>query len=221
MKKSVSSSASVISERDKTKLSSLLNKYLGENQQLLVQKTEMGGTQAYVGSVTLEWFAQRVHFASFLPLLRSKYNPDTDNIEIDAASIDDIQQRPLDWSRQAPLVQYLAARKNHKFPPILAVINQPWVEKNKAPEWDRKKRAKKSTTDFTPLDDDGEFGLLDIDADNVTIYALDGQHRLMAVQGLMEITTKRIFGGTIQLQMNGRRLLVLEEIKDVMLPHFP
>jgi len=186
MKKSASEPAAVTSQ-DKKKFSSLFAKYLGENQQLLVQKTEMGGTEAYVGSVTLEWFASQVRFASFLPLLRNKYNPDTDNIEIDASSIDDIQQRPLDWSRQAPLVQYLAARKNHKFPPVLAVISQPWVNDSKASEWDSKGRAKKSTTDFTTLDDDGKLGLLDISEENVTIYALDGQHRLMAVQGLMEM----------------------------------
>ncbi|MEA5596526.1 DGQHR domain-containing protein [Rivularia sp. UHCC 0363] len=187
MKKTVSESAVAITSQDQKKFSALLTKYIGANQQLLVQKTEMGGTQAYVGSVTLEWFAGQVHFASFLPLLRNKYNPDTDNIEIDASSIDDIQQRPLDWSRQAPLVQYLAARKNHKFPPVLAVISQSWVDNSQASEWDSKGRATKSTTDFTALDEDGKFGLLDISEENVTIYALDGQHRLMAVQGLMEI----------------------------------
>ena len=186
MKKSASEPIAVTSQ-DKKKFSSLFAKYLSENEQLLVQKTQMGGTEAYVGSVTLEWFASQVRFASFLPLLRNKYNPDTDNIEIDASSIDDIQQRPLDWSRQAPLVQYLAARKNHKFPAILAVISQPWVDDYKSTEWDSEGRAKKSTTDFTSLDDDGKLGLLDISEENVTIYALDGQHRLMAVQGLMEI----------------------------------
>ncbi|MEM9926901.1 MAG: DGQHR domain-containing protein [Cyanobacteria bacterium P01_D01_bin.50] len=187
MKNSASTSPEVISSQDKKKFSSLLSKYVSENQQLLVQKTEMGGSQAYVGSVTLEWFASQVRFASFLPLLQSKYNPDTDNIEIDADSIDDIQQRPLDWSRQAPLVQYLAARKNHKFPPVLAVISQPWVDNPQASEWDSNGRAEKSTTEFTTLDNNGQFGLLDISEKNVTIYALDGQHRLMAVQGLMEI----------------------------------
>ncbi|MBP5971620.1 DGQHR domain-containing protein [Brasilonema sp. CT11] len=173
--------------KDKQVLTLLLEKFLGKKDQILVQKTQMGGTEAYVGSVTLEWFAGRVHFASSLPLLQKKYNPETDNIEIDADSIDEIQQRPLDWSRQAPLVQYLAARKNHKFPPVLVVINQMWVDNPKATEWDRQERAKKSTTNFTPLDKDGKVGLLNISEDDVTIYALDGQHRLMGVQGLMEL----------------------------------
>jgi hypothetical protein len=85
------------------------------------------------------------------------------------------------------LVQYLAARRNHKFPPVLVVINQSWVDDSKATEWDSEGLATKSTTDFTPLDKDGKVGLLNISEDNVTIYALDGQHRLMGVQGLMEL----------------------------------
>ncbi|MBO3457748.1 DGQHR domain-containing protein [Aetokthonos hydrillicola Thurmond2011] len=172
---------------DKQVLALLLDKAIGKKDQVLVQKTEMGGSEAYIGSTTLEWFAGRVRFASALPLLQQKYNSQTDNVEIDAESIDEIQQRPLDWSRQLPLAQYLAVRKNHKFPPVLVVINQPWVDNPKAPEWDEKGRATKSTTEFTPLDKDGNLGLLNLCEENVTIYALDGQHRLMGVQGLMEL----------------------------------
>lgn len=173
--------------KDKNLLACVLNKYLGSNDQILVQKTQMGGIQAYIGSVTLEWFASRVDFASCLPLLQKKYNPQTDNVEIDADSIDEIQQRPLDWSRQAALVQYLATRQHHKFPPVLVVINQPWVDNPKAPEWNSQGQATTSTTEFTPLDKDGQFGLLNLSQENVNIYALDGQHRLMGVQGLMEL----------------------------------
>jgi DGQHR domain-containing protein len=182
-------------EQDKQVLAALLEKFLADKNQLLVQKTQMGGTEAYVSSVTLEWLAQRVKFASSLPLLQKKYNPQTDNIEIDADSIEEIRQRPLDWSRQAPLAQYLAARKNHKFPPVLVVINQPWVDNAKAAEWDSEGRAKQSTTNFTPLDEDQKIGLLNISENDITIYALDGQHRLMGVQGLMEL----IRSGKLQL----------------------
>ena len=173
--------------RDRKLLTLLLENYLQKQDRILVQKTEMGETQAYVGSVTLEWFALRVHFASCLPLLQQKYNPKTDNVEIDADSIDEIQQRPLDWSRQVPLAHYLVARKNHKFPPVLVVINQPWVDNPKAAEWDSEGRATKSTNDFIPLDPDGKVGLLNVSDEDVTVYALDGQHRLMGVQGLMEL----------------------------------
>lgn len=173
-------------KQEKQALALLLDRFLSRNDQILVQKIEMGGTEAYIGSVTLEWFASRVRFASRLPLFRPKFNPDTQNIEIDAETIEEIQQRPLDWSRQAPLAQYLAARKHHKFPPVLVVINQPWVDNYEAEEWGNNGKAIKSTADFMPLDKDGKAGLLNVSED-VTIFALDGQHRLMGVQGLMEL----------------------------------
>ena len=181
--------ASQILEREnqeKQALALLLDRYLARNDQIMVQKVEMGGTEAYIGSVTLEWFARRVRYASQLPLLRQKFNPTTQNVEIDAESIEEIQQRPLDWSRQASLTQYLAARKNHKFPPVLVVVNQPWVDNPKSEQWDSNGRVLKSAAEFTPLDKDGKVGLLDVSQD-VTIFALDGQHRLMGVQGLMEL----------------------------------
>lgn len=182
--------ASQILEREtqeRQALALLLDKHLARNDQLLVQKIEMGGKEAYIGSVTLEWFAGRVGFASRLPLLQQKFNPETENVEIDAQSIEEIQQRPLDWSRQAPLAQYLAARKNHKFPPVLVVLNRPWVDNPKAAEWNVDRRATVSVTDFTPLDKDNKVGLLDVSAERVSIFALDGQHRLMGVKGLMEL----------------------------------
>lgn len=181
--------ASQILEREnqeKQALALLLDRYLARNDQLLVQKIEMGGTEAYIGSVTLEWFGGRVRFASRLPLFRQKFNPEKDNVDIDAENIEAIQQRPLDWSRQAPLAQYLAVRTTHKFPPVLVVVNQPWVDNPNAPEWDANGRALKSAAAFTPLDKEAKVGLLDISPD-VTIFALDGQHRLMGVQGLMEL----------------------------------
>lgn len=187
-------------KRDRQALALLLDQHLARNDQLLVQKIEMGGSEAYIGSVTLEWFAGRVGFASRLPLLHQKYNPETENVEIDAESIEEIQQRPLDWSRQAPLAQYLAARKNHKFPPVLVVLNQPWVDNPKATEWDAERCATVSATNFTPLDKDGRVGLLDV-SERVSIFALDGQHRLMGVKGLMEL----IQTGRLQLYRKDKK----------------
>lgn len=172
--------------QEKEELALFLNRYLSKKDQIIVQKTQMGGSEAYIGSVTLEWFASSVCFASRLPLFDRKLNPETDNVEIDSETIDEIQQRPLDWSRQAPLAQYLAVKKSHKFPPVLVVINQPWVDNPNAEEWDGNGRAIKSVTDFIPLDKYGKIGLLDL-SQEVAIFALDGQHRLMGVQGLMEL----------------------------------
>ncbi|BCX07350.1 MAG: hypothetical protein KatS3mg066_1209 [Fischerella sp.] len=43
--------------KDKQLLAILLERFMNQKDSILVQKTEMGGTEAYVGSVTLEWFA--------------------------------------------------------------------------------------------------------------------------------------------------------------------
>jgi DGQHR domain-containing protein len=171
--------------REQQALAELLDRYLGKDDRLLVQKTQMGNTEAFIGSVTLEWLDSRVRFAAQLPLFRQKFDPHTDNVVRDAETIEEIQQRPLDWSRQAPLAQYLAARKSHKFPAVLVVVSPPWVDDPKAPEWDDQGRALKSAADFSALDNNGTVGLLNLK--DVAIFALDGQHRLMGVQGLMSL----------------------------------
>jgi DGQHR domain-containing protein len=153
---------------------------------ILVQRTQMGGSEAFIGAVTLEWFARRVKFASELGLLRDKYSTQTQNVAIDSESIEMLQQRPLDWTRQAPLVEYLAARTTHKFPPVLVVTSRDWVDNIHAPEWGRGGKATTAAATFTPLEGNERVGWLEV-GDEVQIYALDGQHRLMGVQGLMEL----------------------------------
>jgi DGQHR domain-containing protein len=154
--------------------------------EILVQRTNMGGSEAYIGSVTLQWLADRVRYASEMNLLSEQYQPKDRNITIDSQSIEIIQQRPLDWSRQAALVQYLAGRTTHKFPPVLVTIERDWVDNIHAPEWGRGGKASESAAMFMPLDGNNSFGLLDV-GESMRIYALDGQHRLMGVQGLMEL----------------------------------
>ncbi len=121
-----------------------------------------------------------------MSLLSDRSNSAKKNITIDSDTIEVIQQRPLDWSRQASLVQYLAGRTTHKFPPVLVTIDRAWIDNIHAPEWGRGGKATESAAVFTPIDGKGEIGLLDI-GEAARIYALDGQHRLMGVQGLMEL----------------------------------
>jgi DGQHR domain-containing protein len=154
--------------------------------EILVQRTNMGGSEAYIGSVTLQWLADRVKYASEMSLLSEQHQPKDNNIAIDSESIEVIQQRPLDWSRQAALVQYLAGRTTHKFPPVLVTIDRDWVDNIHAGEWGRGGKATDSAAMFMPIDGNNSFGLLDV-GESVRIYALDGQHRLMGVQGLMEL----------------------------------
>ncbi|WP_013324693.1 DGQHR domain-containing protein [Gloeothece verrucosa] len=172
--------------QEKEALALLLDRYLSKSDRLLVQKTQMGTSEAYLGSVTLEWLAARVCFASQLPLFQQKFDPKTNNIIRDAQTIEQLQQRPLDWSRQAHLAQYLATRKHHKFPPVLAVISPHWVNDPNAEAWGSGKSAQIPAVNFTPLDPQQNLGLLDV-SENFSIFALDGQHRLMGIQGLMEL----------------------------------
>lgn len=157
-----------------------------KTDRLLVQKTQMGTTEAYLGAVTLEWLARRVGFASQLPLFQPHLDRQTQNVERGTDTAETIIQRPLDWSRQAPLAQYLATRPSHKFPPLLVVLSPEWVDDSLADEWDLMGKATRSSADFLPLDGQNSAGWLSIPA-NVSVYALDGQHRLMGVQGLLEL----------------------------------
>ena len=175
-----------IKNQDKKTIASLLDKHLNQQEQILVQKTQMGTTQAYLASVSLEWLANRVNFASELPLFQHKYNPHTQNIIRDAQTIGEIQQRPLDWSRQGTIVEYLLTRKTHKFPTLLVVIHNDWVDNPHASSWDNHQQAIKSTTEFISLDNNDTIGILDI-SNNISLFALDGQHRLMGVKGLMTL----------------------------------
>jgi DGQHR domain-containing protein len=205
--------------KEKRVLAVLLDRYLAAADKLVVQKTEMGGTEAYVGSVSLEWFAHRVRFANQLPLFRQKIDPDTLRVTIDAATLSEIQQRPLDWSRQAVLVQYLAARRVHKFPPVLVVMNRDWVDNPKSDEWSRERKAVRSVSEFVTLDNEGKVGLLDL-SEAVTLFALDGQHRLMGVKGLMELLNN---GMVARKNRDGKvsgEALTIEGIeKDYEIPH--
>lgn len=186
--------------QDRQALALLLDRHLARNDQILVQKTHMGTTEAFIGSVTLEWLAIRVRYASQLPLFQQKFDQQTNNIVRDADTIEALQQRPLDWSRQAALAQYLAARKTHKFPPVLVVLSSGWVDNAQAAQWDKNQRARQSAAEFTSLDKDRTVGLLDV-SDHVSIFALDGQHRLMGIQALMEL----IKIGTLQKYSKGKK----------------
>jgi DGQHR domain-containing protein len=174
------------SPHHKEELANSLSIYLGKKDSIFVQKTRMGETESYLGSVTLAWLADRVKFATQLPLFEEKFDPQTQNIIRDAQTIEELQQRPLDWSRQTDLVQYLLTKKHHKFPTVSVVITSPWINDPHSDGWDKKGLARFSVAGFEPLDREGNLGMLDLSS-QFSLFALDGQHRLMGIQGLMEL----------------------------------
>lgn len=176
--------------QDRETITKLLEPLLNSPNSLLVHKTQMGGTEAFIGSVTLDWLDRHVGYASQLPLFQPHLDPQTVNVERVADTVEDIVQRPLDWSRQLPLAQYLATHTDHKFPALLVVICPAWVNDPQASQWDSEGRAKESATVFEGLDTHRQLGLLHLSPD-VAVFALDGQHRLMGIQGLMELLRTR------------------------------
>jgi len=172
-------------KQDLKAIADLLKPHLQQEDRILAHKTQMAETETFITSVTLEWIAAKVGFASQLPLFQPHLDP-TGNVERDSETVDDILQRPLDWSRQATLTQYLTNHKDHKFPAVLVVLSPPWVDNPQASEWDKHGRATQSAIEFLPLDSQGKLGLLQMSED-VSIFALDGQHRLMGIQGLMQL----------------------------------
>src|ERR1035438_3112977 len=121
------------------------------------------------------------------------------------------QQRQLDWSRQDEMVRYLVQIKNHKFAPVLVVQTRDWVYRDNADEWGENKKAQKSTINFEPLDYKGNIGLIDI-GDGTYSYALDGQHRLMAIKGLIDfINTGKLL--IYDKEKNKKNEMTAEDLK--------
>lgn len=181
-------------ERNRKVLQMLLDQQLARRDAVFVEVTRMAGTESYVASMTFQQVAMLLQFAKNLGLFRTMFDPKTKELRVDHDTIDEIQQRPLDHTRQLPLTIYLAGRKHHKFPAILAVQTHDWVDDPTSPEWERdadgELRATRDSTRFTALDSHGSVGLLDLAG---YLYALDGQHRLLGIKGLMElIGTRRL-----------------------------
>lgn len=176
---------SILNQADQQRaaLRQLLDNEINKSDRLLVSRVSMGGNEGYVGSVTLEWMKNRVDFATNLPLLRERID-ESGKFQIDEETIELLTQRPIDYSRQFPMAQYILFHQSHKFPAILAVATASWVDKPQAPEWDDD-AATEPTTRFEPLSSDGNIGLLSFSPES-TLYALDGQHRLLAIKGALE-----------------------------------
>ena len=140
-----------------------------ENRNIHAFKTDMGQIPSYIASVPLAWIAKHIKFAGDMPNLIDNVNPVSKEIMVDHFSIDHIQQRRPDWRRQLPMTVYLTVQEKHKFPPLLV----------------------SGEISAIPLED----GLYKLSVDdNTVLYALDGQHRLMAIQGVHELlTNKRLF----------------------------
>ena len=170
-------------------LSTLLVGLRAQAHHHLVCHVRMGEVSSYLTSVTLGWVAQKVGFAADLPIFREVIEG-SKRIAIDHGTVETIQQRQPDWQRQLPMAAYLATRKQHKFPPLLLVGYQRWVYDRNDEKWlpDPTGSEPIAMDDSLTLQNLEPRGLYaNLDDSGTDFYALDGQHRLMAILGLREL----------------------------------
>ena len=180
-------------EDRKLMLQELLQEATDRKGFVLVHSSAMGRTlnetgspklvPSYAATHSLEWIGKNILLGSQMPFMESKIDKNG-RLVIDEENAEEVKQRAPDWTRQPALAAYLA-QSSRKFGPIIAVVNPPWVDNPKHENWDSKGRALKSATEFFPLDLEGRVGLLKLEG--VLIYALDGQHRVIGIQGIRDV----------------------------------
>ncbi len=147
-------------------------------------------TPSYVVSHDLAWIGTNMDMGSDMPFIKNKLKDG--KLVVDRDNIDEIQQRMPDWSRQAELSAYLAHNKHRKFGAILAVVSPGWINDPGHENWSTDGHALKGAFSFEPLDSEARIGLIQLDRSQVSIYALDGQHRLMGIKGLVDLQGNRL-----------------------------
>lgn len=162
-------------------LMQLLDRQREKRNHQFAIRAQTNAMVSYVTTVSLTWVAQHVGFAKDLPIWERKKDRDG-KIRIDEETMEELRQREPDWSRQQEIARYIALRGYHKFPPILVTAWKPWVNEKSAKEWGDDGVALESSIDERPLDSLKAY--VDLDCTDTHFYVLDGQHRLMAIQGL-------------------------------------
>jgi DGQHR domain-containing protein len=185
-------------ERDKKErrvLAQLLDRHVNQQGKYLATRGEMGihhaannktfRTPSFVVSHELSWLATNIKMGSEMPFMRN-YLDKQGRLQIDESNVEELKQRQPDWSRQAALTAYLATDRTRKFGTILAVISPDWVDNPQHEFWGPDRRALRSAANFEALDLAGRVGLLSLGED-VMVYALDGQHRIMGLRGIKDL----------------------------------
>lgn len=173
------------SSREQRVLSQLLEKIHFRANHHMVLRVYMGEVSSYLTSVTLRWVADKVGFAADLPIFRESSDENSKRIQISPDVLEEIQQRQPDWRRQLQMATYLAAQRHHKFPPLLLVGYQRWIYEGRDEKWGIDASAMDDSLTLKGLEPTGTYW--DLDDTETEFYALDGQHRLMAILGLQDL----------------------------------
>lgn len=171
-------------QKKRQTLSVLLHEQCSLASHHLVTHVRMGDVSSFLTSVTLAWVAEKVGFAADLPIFKED-TEGSKRVPIRQDTVEKIQQRQPDWRRQLQMTAYLAGRLHHKFPPLLLVGYQGWVHNDRHDNWAPDQRATQDSLTLSALEPSGAY--CDLDDSETGFYALDGQHRLMAILGLRDL----------------------------------
>ena len=166
-------------------LRELLDWVGGQEGKLIAKPTKMGASDSFITSVEMKWIDSNVSYAKDLPIFKEHISKETRQISINDVTLVYLQQRAPDYRRQLPMALYLAIRPHHKFGPLIVVAYKDWVYDRHADEWGPDGRAMESSLTYQSLDN--SVSVVELDVRNTSYFALDGQHRLMAIKGLKSL----------------------------------
>lgn len=203
-------------------LAKLLDETLAKEGHVVAVRSEMGialqetgspvKVPSYVAVHPLRWVGNKANLkmGSEMPFMSKFIDPEDGRLKVDATNANDLAQRAPDWTRQPALTAYLLHDRNRKFGTILAVVSPPWIDDARHENWGAGGVALRSAIEFTALDSSGRLGLLNLSRSDV--YALDGQHRVMGIRGLIDLQEgrlelKKVSGASIGRSITREELL--------------
>jgi hypothetical protein len=154
------------------------------------------GKAFFTFQTTAEWVGKNVKLVGEMEMFSHeegeyrRIGDDYGNIEITSENIDLIRQRPVDFSRAHGIAKYLLMHPFHNLPDLVLVVTAPWVEDGNAPQWENG-RAKVDSCEIETIEGLSDKALLHLgkqgQASRYSIYALDGQHRLIGIKAALEM----------------------------------
>ena len=115
---------------------------------------------------------------------------DYGNIEITSDNVELIKQRPVDFSREKDIARYLLTHPFHNLPDLVLVVSAQWVDNPGAPEWGKDGRALRDSCEVEEISQKTDKVILKLGksgSGHYTLYALDGQHRLIGIRAAIQM----------------------------------
>ena len=189
--------AEEIEDTERRILTQLLERYANRKGKHLAIQSWMGKTlvdtgtpspiPSFVITASLDWIGLHIKMGSEMPFMSTVLTEDG-LLKIDESNAEDVKQRAPNYTRQPAIAAYLAHDRRRKFGSIVAVMSPSWLDQPEHEYWgigDPEPRALRSAYTFDAFDGEGRIGLLSLE--DMPIYALDGQHRVLGIRGIQEL----------------------------------